>query len=158
MKAAAALATDPDPKEAATRATADALAGLQGVDPGFAVLFASPHHFRDAGTVLEAVQSAAGPLPAIGCVGESVLAGRREVEGEPAVAVWLAAEVGDVRTFHMQFLKTESGGVFAGWRFDLEPSGVNLLVADPFTFPVDLLLHHLNRNVPDVRISGGMSS
>src|SRR5438132_10959626 len=99
MKAAAALATDPDPKEAATRATADALAGLQGVDPGFAVLFASPHHFRDAGTVLEAVQSAAGPLPAIGCVGESVLGGRGAAGGEPACEGALVAGVGYVRAF-----------------------------------------------------------
>ena len=161
MRAAAALATDPDPKEAARRATREALEGLVDGAPDFAMVFASPHHLGEAGTVLETVQNVAGALPAIGCVGESVLAGRREVESGPAVAVWLAsglAKLGDVRTFHMEFLKTESGGVFSGWRFDLEPSGANILIADPFTFPVDLLLRHLNENAPATRIVGGMAS
>jgi small ligand-binding sensory domain FIST len=158
MRAAAALATEQDPKEAAGRATTQAVAGLHGSDPGFAMVFASPHHFRDAGVVLDTVQGIAGPVPAVGCVGESVLAGRREVESEPAVAVWLASGVGEVHTFNMEFLRTESGGVFSGWRFEPESSGVHLLIADPFTFPVDLLLRHLNVNVPSAGIVGGMAS
>jgi small ligand-binding sensory domain FIST len=158
MRAGAALFIDRDPTEAAGRATAEALAGLKDADPELALVFASPSHFRDAAVVLDAVQKAAGPLPAIGCVGESVLAGRREVESEPAVAVWLASGVGRVQTFNMEFLRTESGGVFSGWRFDMDPSGANLFVADPFTFPVDLLLRHLNANSPSTRIVGGMAS
>jgi small ligand-binding sensory domain FIST len=158
MKAAAALATETDPRAAGERAAEEALAGLGGVEPSFGMVFASPHHFREADAVLDAVRHRAGPVALTGCVGESVLAGSREVEGEPAVAVWLAGELGEVRTFHMEFIRTESGGVFSGWRFDLEPQGANLLIADPFTFPADLLLRHLNEHAPATSIVGGMAS
>jgi small ligand-binding sensory domain FIST len=158
MRAGASLGTDVDASDAAGRAAKEALEALHGADPQLGVIFASPHHFRDAGVVLRAVQDCAGPLPVIGCVAESVVEGRREVEAEPAVAVWIASGVGDVSTYHMEFMRTESGGVFSGWRFDLEPEGVNLLIADPFTFPVDLLLQHLNDNAPRTRIVGGMAS
>jgi small ligand-binding sensory domain FIST len=158
VRAGSGLATGRDPEEAALGAARDALAGLAGADPQLGVVFASPHHFRDAGVVIRALQELAGPLPVIGCVGESVVAGRREIESEPAVAVWLTTGLGDVDTYHMEFVRTESGGVFSGWRFDLDDSGVNLMIADPFTFPADLLLQHLNRNAPRTRIAGGMAS
>src|SRR5207237_104817 len=81
-----------------------------------------------------------------------------EIESEPAVAVWMAGGMGTVSSYQMEFLRTESGGVFSGWRFDLEPTGLNVVIADPFTFPIDMLLEHLNQHAPSTRNVGGMAS
>lgn len=156
MRAAAALSTDHDSGHAAELAAKEAVHRL-GAAPALALVFASPHHARAAGDVLAAIREVAD-VPLIGCVGESVVEGSREVEDEPAVAVWLSAHEGGVQTYQMEFLRTESGGALAGWQFDPGAGGVHLMIADPFTFPADLLLRHLNENAPGVVVVGGMAS
>jgi small ligand-binding sensory domain FIST len=156
MKAGAALVLTADPDQAGRQAAAEARAMLGGLSPSFAVLFASPHFLGSANTLLEAVTAEAGPLPLIGCVAEAVTGGAREIESEPAVSLWLAAGLGPVETFEMEFVRTSSGGAYGGYRFDGD--GVTLLVCDPFTFPADDLLAHLNSNVPGAVVMGGMAS
>jgi len=61
----------------------------------------------------------------------------------------------------MQFARTESGGVFHGWRFQPAAPGrapVHLMICDPFTFPADLLLGHLNEAAAGVLVVGGNAS
>ena len=146
---------------AASEAAASAVSRLEGNPAGLAVVFASPHHADRAEAVLDAVHAEASPRALIGCVSEAVVAGPKELEGEPAVSVWIA-DIPDVETFHMEFNRTESGGLFTGWLFDrVSGNGnppVHLLIADPYTFPVDLLLHHLNESVPGSVVVGGMAS
>jgi small ligand-binding sensory domain FIST len=136
--------------------------GLDGRSADLAVVFASLHHAPAADQVLEAVHEAASPASLIGCVGEAVLGGPREVESEPAISVLLGAFPGRAETFHMEFVSTESGGAFGGWRFEApEPDGrvpVHLMICDPFTFPADLLLQHLNDAVPGALVVGGNAS
>jgi small ligand-binding sensory domain FIST len=108
--------------------------------------------------VLDVVHELARPDALLGCVAEAVVAGRREVEREPAVVVWLATLPGQVETFHMEFLRTPSGGIFAGHRFDREGPDVHLLLADPYTFPTDLLFGHLNAHAPGTTVMGGLVS
>src|SRR2546426_11388629 len=85
--------------------------------PDLAIVFASPEHAPMAEEVLEGVHEAASPSGLIGCVGEAIIGGRREVEGQPAVSVWLGAFPSAAETFHIQLHATDPGGVFAGWRF-----------------------------------------
>ena len=99
-----------------------------------------------------------GPIPLIGCVAQAVVGGAREVESEPAVSLWLAADLGPVETFAMEFVRTASGGAFGGYRFGREPAGVHLMISDPFTFPAGDLLAHLNQHVPGAVVMGGMAS
>jgi len=80
------------------------------------------------------------------------------VESEPAVALWLAAGLGPVETFAMDFTRTASGGAFGGYRFGPDPAGIHLMVCDPFTFPAEDLLTHLNEHVPGATVMGGMAS
>ena len=59
-------------------------------------------------------------------------------------------------------MRTESGGAFTGWRFQTgdrpqEDGQVHLMICDPLTFPVDLLLQHLNESQPGTLIVGGMA-
>ncbi len=158
MKAAGALVLTADAREAASRAVAEARASLGSLSPSFAVLFASVHFFASAEALLAAVAEETGPLPLIGCVSEGVTGGAREIESGPAVSLWLAADLGPVETFAMEFVRTSSGGAFGGYRFAPGATGIHLMVCDPFTFPAGDLLAHLNEHVPGAVVMGGMSS
>jgi len=135
-----------------------AKAALGGAAPSLAVLFASAHFFGSASAVVAAVTEEIGAVPLIGCVTDGVAGGGREIESEPAVSLWLAADLGPVQTFAMEFIQTQSAGAFGGFRFGPGPSGMHLMLCDPFTFPIGDLLAHLNQNVPGAMIMGGMAS
>lgn len=158
MRTAASLSTDPDGRRAAEFAATEARDELAGEEPALALVFASPHHAPVAESVVDVVRRVTDSAPLIGCVAESVVGGAREVEDEPAVAVWLAGVAGEAETFHMEFVRTSEGGVFAGWRFAPTGDGLHLLICDPFTFPADLLLRHLNEHAPGLVLAGGMAS
>ena len=158
MKAGGALVLTADPGEAATRAVAQAAEALGDASPSLAVLFASARFLGVAEALVAAISNALGKLPLIGCVGEAVAGGAREVESEPAVSLWLGADLGPVETFAMEYIRTPSGGAYAGYLFPREPDGVHLLICDPFTFPADGLLTHLNEQVPGAVVMGGMAS
>jgi small ligand-binding sensory domain FIST len=158
VKAGGALVLTADPRAAARRAVAQASEALGDAAPSLAVLFASAHFLGAADALVAAVAEQAGPLPLIGCVGEAVAGGAREVESEPAVSLWLGSGLGPVETFAMEFVQTPSGGAYGGYRFDRDAPGVYLLIADPYTFPADGLLTHLNERVPGAVVMGGMAS
>jgi len=157
-KAGAALVLTADPAAAASRAVAQARAALRDDPPELAVLFASEHFLGSAQALVTAVAQQAGPVPLIGCVAEAVAGGSREVESEPAVSLWLGAGLGPVESFAMDFVRTPSGGAYGGYRFPREAAGVHLMIADPFTFPPDGLLAHLNEQMPGAVVMGGMAS
>jgi small ligand-binding sensory domain FIST len=158
VKAGGALVLTADPGEAATRAVAQATEVLGDASPSLAVLFASAHFLGVAEALVAAISNALGKLPLIGCVGEAVAGGAREIESQPAVSLWLGSDLGPVETFAMEYLRTPSGGAYGGYLFPREPNGVHLLICDPFTFPADGLLTHLNERVPGAVIMGGMAS
>jgi small ligand-binding sensory domain FIST len=158
VKAGGALVLTADPGAAAIRAVAQATEALGDASPSLAVLFASAHFLGTADALVAAITEQAGPLPLIGCVGESVAGGAREVESEPAVSLWLGADLGPVETFAMEYIRTPSGGAYGGYLFPRETEGAHLLICDPFTFPADGLLTHLNEQVPGAVVMGGMAS
>ncbi len=158
MEIGAALSTDPDPVRATGEAAEGARDRFGDVPASLAMIVASRHHAPAAETVSETLRDAAGPERIIGCVAETVVGGPREVEDEPAVAVWLAALPAPAETFHMEFVSTSEGGVFAGYLFEPRVADPYLLIADPFSFPADLLLRHLNQRSPGTVMMGGMAS
>lgn len=158
MKIGAGLSTDPQPERAAAEAAGVARSSLGGEDPSVAVLVVSRQHAPAADAILKVVLDEAPADRVIGCVAEAVVGGGREVEEGPAVSVWLAALPQPVETFHVEYVSTPSGGAFAGYLFDRGGPGPYVLIADPFTFPAELLLHHLNRNHPGTVVMGGMAS
>ncbi|MBO0809240.1 MAG: FIST C-terminal domain-containing protein [Actinobacteria bacterium] len=158
MKAGGALVLSADPTVAGRRAAGEARASLGDELPSFGVLFASEHFLGSAEALMAAVTAEAGYFPLIGCVAEAVVGGAREVESEPAVSLWLAAGLGPVETFAMKFLRTRSGGAISGYRFEPGRAGVHLMICDPFSFPADDLLAHLNQNVAGTVVMGGLAS
>src|SRR5258707_4113009 len=121
-------------------------------------MYASDHFLGSAEAHAAAVAEQTGPLPLIGCVAQGVVGGAREIESGPAVSLWLAAGVGPVETFAMEFVRTPSGGAYGGYRFEPGGAGIHLMICDPFTFPPGDLLTHLNKHVPGTVVTGGMAS
>jgi small ligand-binding sensory domain FIST len=158
VKAGEALVLTADPGAAARQAVAQARDALGDTSPSLAVLFASAHFLDSADALLAAIAEQAGPLPLIGCVAEAVAGGAREVESEPAISLWLGAGLGPVETFAMEFIRTPSGGAYGGYRFPRDAAGVHLMICDPFTFPADGLLTHLNEQRPGAVVMGGLAS
>jgi small ligand-binding sensory domain FIST len=159
MKTGAGLSTADDARAAATEASRAAADALAGEPVSLAAVFASPHHAAWAREVLDVVREVAAPERVIGCIGESVVGGAREVEAGPAISVWLGSFPEPVETFHMTYLRTEAGGVFGGWTPGRDAEGAtHLLVADPFSFPADALLRHLNDLPSRPVVVGGMAS
>jgi small ligand-binding sensory domain FIST len=158
VKAGGALVLAADPEDAGRRAAGEARAALGGAEPSFGVLFASADFLGSAATLIRAISAQTGPMPLIGCVAEGVIGGAREVESGPAVSLWLAAELGRVETFAMDVVRTPSGGAIGGYRFEPGQPGIHLMLCDPFTFPADDLLGHLNEHVRGAVIMGGMAS
>jgi small ligand-binding sensory domain FIST len=158
VRIAVGLATVADARQAATDAALSAAEGLAGQAPSLAVLLTSAHHGDDAGVVLAAVRDVVKPAALVGCVAGAVVAGRREVEDEPSVAVWLAALPHAVETFHMEFVPTSAGGLYSGYRFDPEGHDFHVLLPDPYTFPAEPLLEHLNDHLPGTTVMGGLVS
>ena len=137
------------------RAAAHARDELAGEAPSLAVLFGSRSHTDKAVEVLNAVQEMVEPPALIGCVAQAIVAGRRELEDEAAVAVWLASGLA-AETFQLDFVRTGSGGMLAGYRFDRSAHDLHLLLPDPY--PSVEPAPHLNTDLPGTTVMGGVVS
>jgi small ligand-binding sensory domain FIST len=157
MKAASSLVVGAEAANGARRAALEAAESL-GEEPQLAVAFASRHYWSMADEVAGALAAVLGEVPLVGCLAEGIVGGQREVEDDPAVSLFVASGFGaPVETFAVEYLGTPSGGLFAGHRFEAD-GGAYLLFADPFTFPLEQLLQHLNANVPGALLAGGVAS
>ncbi|HXB84553.1 FIST signal transduction protein [Mycobacterium sp.] len=157
MRIGVGVSTVPDARQAAVEAAAHARDELAGEAPSLAVLLGSRSHSDKAVDVLNAVQEMLEPPALIGCIAQTIVAGRREIEDEPAVAVWLASGLA-AETFQLDFVRTGSGGLLTGYRFDRTTHDMHLLLPDPYTFPSSLLIEHLNTDLPGTTVVGGVVS
>ncbi|MBO0713478.1 MAG: FIST C-terminal domain-containing protein [Acidimicrobiales bacterium] len=178
---AAALSEHPDTAQAVGEAVgqvADALRpdtpgqGLPSdtTSPDLALLFVTPTHADQLEQAAEVVRATLSPSVLIGCSAESVVGTGREVEQGPALCLW-AGKVGQVSPFSLEPFPGELGpslshpatgevapGGPVGWPGPLpfEPRAV-LLLADPYSFPVDQLLRFLEDAHPGLPVIGGLA-
>jgi len=151
------VSTAPGAGQAAVEAAAHARDELAGGAPSLAVLLASRSHTDNAVDILNAVHETLEPPALIGCVAQTIVAGRHEIEDKPAVAVWLASGLA-AETFQLDFVRTGSGGLLTGYQFDRTARDLHLLLPDPYTFPSHLLIEHLNTDLPGTTVMGGLVS
>ena len=141
---------------AARDAALQAAAEIHG-DVDLAVVLLSPHHLVEAHAAVEEVELKLAPRRLLGCVAQGVVAGGRELEEARGVAVWAASLPGaDVRTFHATAVETEEGVAFDGIP-SLRDASMVVLLADPYTFPVDGLLETVSLERPGLPIVGGVA-
>lgn len=156
LRVGAGLSLREDPRQAAMEAAMAARDGGTGGPPSLAMVFTSPHHAERPHDVVAAVHEAVAPEALIGCVGESVVAGAREIEDAPAVSVWLGWLPGSARPYHVRFIP-DGEGAFEGFP-EGRPGEAHLMLADPYTFPPDSLLRDLDERQPGTVVVGGLAS
>lgn len=153
------LVVDGDLGVAAEQAARMALAPLGGRQPDLACVFVCG---SDADAVAFAGESAAlltGARSSIGCSAPGVIGAGRGVEASSAVAVWVAV-LPDVhlRTFHLEVMPAEGGMAVVGLPERLDDDSVAVLLADPWSFPIDGFVERSNDALAGLPLVGGLAS
>jgi small ligand-binding sensory domain FIST len=163
MPFAAALSTAPDTTLALEEVCASVRERFTGT-PDLLLAFFSPHHAAAAEVIGATLRERLQPRSLLGCTGEAIVGTDCEIEGEPALSLWLArwSTSVEIDPFHLMLEETPDGFSIFGWPDSLlsaDPSeSAMLLLGDPFTFPVDVFLEQVNENHPKLRAMGGMAS
>lgn len=162
MKIASALSTHRD-----SQSIVDDLVASIGdlTNPDLALLFVSPHHEENCDELVAAVVEKTGARNLIGCTGDSIIGPNREIEREPAVALWAASlpgvrvmpflvDIDDVNNFD----NAESWRDRIGANADDQPSFI--VLPDPFTYgpAVEHTLNVMDTLYPGSTIVGGLPS
>ena len=144
--------------EAAEEAAREARGGALGrAEVDLAFIFLSPADLDEAEAAAEAVREELAPRHLLGFVAEGVVAGVRELEHGPAVAVWAAALPGaEIECFHAAAVQTEEGITVTGFP-ELDDPGLVTLLADPFSFPAGAFLARLNEQREPIPLVGGIA-
>ncbi|HUQ16733.1 MAG TPA: FIST N-terminal domain-containing protein [Candidatus Saccharimonadales bacterium] len=160
IRVGAGLSTHTDGVAAARAALDAALGGVAG-PPDLLLLFVAPQHENEFEAILRHANERADGATVLGCSASGIIGGSSEVEDAPAVSAW-AARLPDatIRPYRLTFAREEDHAVIEG--LDELPSPdeapVVLMLADPFSFPADVLLEHLNETATGLPIVGGMAS
>ena len=158
---ASALSVDPNPERAEAQAVEIIRTELDGVSADLCAVFVSHHYGGALEQLGSRLRRATGASVVVGCTGESIIGGDREIEQEPALSLWCASLPGTVlRPFETQAsLGANEEIVFSGLPDVRESARASiLLLGDPFSFPMDDYLKRLNEAFPGVPAVGGMAS
>ena len=152
---AAALSEHPVAAHAVGEVAGEILDAFGGDEPDLLVCFASPHFVGTMDDLTFALRNLLEPRVMLGASAVAIVGGAREVEDGPAVSVF-AASIPDARLtpVALGIERTPDGAAITGWPdLDDEPSTL-LMLADPFSFPVDGFLTHLNDDRPGLQVIG----
>ncbi len=143
---------------------ADSIRGQLGEPPQLVVAFVSPHYQPDYGRVGPMLSELLGAEHTFGCSGGGIIGAGTEVEQRAALSVTAATLPGvEIKAFHLdgEKLPDLDAGPDA-WR---ELVGVPeaqephfVLLADPFSFPVQNLIMGLDFAFPRAAKIGGLAS
>jgi small ligand-binding sensory domain FIST len=165
MTFASALSEHPDPAEATGEVIGAVLEQL-GTEADVAAVFASPQHRDTFGDMAAAINRMLRPAVLVGTTAVAVLGGSREVEDAPAIGLWAGRLAARPRPVHLHATRTASGIALQGLSAStFEPGDALLLLADPFSLPVDAIIDALAEfEMPEasetlsVPVVGGMAS
>ncbi len=155
------LSTNEDGRLAARAALDAALAPLSGDPADLVLLFISPQHEDVQRAIIDIASERVGRATVLGCSAGGVIGAQHEIEDAPAVAAWAASLPGiGIQPFRLTFQREDDHAIVEGLE-DLphaEDRPVVVMLADPFSFPADVLLDHLNESAAGIPIVGGMAS
>jgi small ligand-binding sensory domain FIST len=160
---AAALSQHPVPAHAVGEVAGSLLEQLDGEPPDLLVCFVSPHLVGALDDVTGAIRRLLEPRVLLGVTAAAVIGGGHEAEDVPALSAW-AGRLGDgVTPVGLHMVNTPDGPAVSGWPTDIDPDDRDaphtlLLLADPFTFPVEAFISRLGEDRPGLQVIGGMAS
>lgn len=141
-----------------------ALAGLDGAPALAIVEVCAPGEPAAAGRALgeagRSIREAAPDCTVVGSSAHGVIGGGDSVEMRPAVSVWMAMLGGSrARGFRIGSVPAPAGGVAITGLPELRPDDrIALLLADPWTLPMDEVVASFARVDGDLPVVGGMAS
>ncbi len=155
MRCASALSTASDGGQAIAEVLGRLAEGLGDGPADLAVAFGSIHHADGLGRLAAELMGRGLARHVLGCTGETIIGGGREVESGAALSVWAIRLPGvEVRPIRVE-ARTDPGAALP----DLGPSPANLiLLGDPFSFGADFWLKALAEAAPGLPVLGGMAS
>jgi small ligand-binding sensory domain FIST len=158
LQFAAALSRKSD-TEAAARDLADEVrARLGAASIDLACLFFSAHHTSRAEVLATMLAQSLRPAVILGCSGEGVISGSEELETAPAVTLW-AASLPDVtlEAVRLSFSPSQDQFRLSGWPNRVTADSTFLLLADPFTTPMQEVLRLIDERYPGAKAVGGLA-
>ena len=155
---AAALSRNAD-TEVAARDLADEIhAKLGSLPVDFACLFFSSHHVPRAQMLVNLLSDSLHPRVMVGCSGEGIIAGGEELETTPAVTLWTAClPCVTVTPARLTFSPAQDQFKLSGWPEPTATDSTFLLLADPFTTPIQEVLSLLGDRYPGAGAIGGLA-
>jgi small ligand-binding sensory domain FIST len=130
-----------------------------GEEPDLVVLFVTAPHTGALEDVAHAVAELLRPRVFIGATANAVVGGRRGVEDTPGLSLFSARLPGHVTPVRLTATREADGWAVDGFDHDgVGTARTLLLLADPFTFPVDALLTELGTTHPSLGVVGGLAS
>lgn len=154
------LALGPDLVDAARRAVASALTQLgSGSAPDLALVWVSGGTPEQTEAALHAASDGLGAATTLGCTAHGVIGAGRAVESDRAVSVWAARLPGvSLRSFHLEVLRTSEAIAVVGMPERHVDDAVGLLLADPWSFPVDGFVGQSYDVLRGLPLVGGLAS
>lgn len=145
--------------EAATRDLADAILGQVGTAPiDLAFVFFSAHHAAKSSMISAMLQRELRAKVCLGCSGEGVIAGSEEIETAAALTVWIAC-LPDVKLTPLQISVSQLQDQIRmpGWPEPGLEDSTFLLLADPFSTPMQEVLSLMTDRYPHGKVGGGLA-
>jgi small ligand-binding sensory domain FIST len=161
MQIASALATDGEPRHAAEHLAKTVVSALGSGPIDLACLFLSTHFSDGLEEIVDTLHERLRIQTLIGCTGEGVIADAEELEGEPAVVLWAGRWPGaDVRPVRLAARPSGDTVLSEQWpATDLvgQTRRAFILLADPFTTPMDDVFGLVQNDYPGSPIVGGLA-
>ena len=145
--------------EAATRDLADAIRLQIGTTPiDLAFVFFSAHHTANVSMISAMLQNELRVRVCLGCSGEGVIAGFEEIETAAALTVWVAC-LPDVKLtpLHISVSQLQDQIRMPGWPDPGFEDSTFLLLADPFSTPMQEVLSLMTDRYPHGKVGGGLA-
>jgi len=163
MVSASAIRQSESVLTAVVQAFEAAAAGLREPISLVVVFFSCPQASTMSEIISAKLAEHAPGAVVVGCSAESVLGIKTELESETAASVFILAGLEQSpRAFHVEYQPTADGPSIFGLPDELldgRAAGSGLiLLADPFTFPMDLLMQRVAEEAPGLPILGGYAS
>ena len=155
---AAATSRHPLPSHAAGEVVGEILDQLRGRDPDLVVVFASAPLSGVVEDIAGAIHDMLDPAVLIGSTAAGVVGGGQELEEGPALSVWAGLLGGAPEPVRVTFEQSADHDLIVGSDGLDGRSGTLLLLADPFSLPVERLIDDLARRAPDLAVVGGLAS
>lgn len=163
MLFASALTTEHEVERAAQQLVDQIKAQTAGCPLDFALVFLSPHFRLAAAELAGRLRAELSPRVLLGCTAEGVIGPDQEIEREAAITLVAACLPGvEISAFALQSMdwrRTLSEESLLRQMVSAPPeTKLFMLLADPFTTPMDAVLEAFNVYYPDLPIIGGMAS